>query len=144
MEKGANVGITLTGKSVIGGQVRGEAIVSRTPFSFFLGLNTDTGVIIEEGHELKGQSVAGKILVYPFGKGSSGDCLRLWRASNNGVAPCALICSEPDFVHVQGAIIANIPMVFNCDRNPVEVIKTGDHVVIEGTVIKVGQFSIKL
>ncbi|MFC2028810.1 aconitase X swivel domain-containing protein [Chloroflexota bacterium] len=122
----------LKGRAVVGGRVKGEALVSRTPFSFFLGVNTDTGDIIDEGHVLLGQSIAGKVLVYPYGKGSSGDCLRLWRCANNGVAPIAIIVLKPDPVHVQGAIIANIPMVCELDGDPMEHIKTGDHVQVDG------------
>jgi len=129
--------ITLKGKAIVRGKVEGRAVVSRTPFSFLLGLNTDTGVIIEEGHEHEGKSIAGQVLVYPFGKGSSGDCLRLWRAANNGVAPIAIINTEPDFVHVQGAIITNIPMLCNFDQDPVEVIKDGDFLSIEGDTVRI-------
>ena len=85
----------LKGRAVVEGTAKGEALVSRTPFSFFLGVNTDNGVIIEEGHEYKGESISGKVLVYPYGKGSSGDCLRLWRCANNGVAPIAIVISVP-------------------------------------------------
>ena len=127
----------MKGRAVINGRVEGEALVSRTPFSFFLGVNTDSGVIIEEGHELFGQSIAGKVLVYPFGKGSSGDCLRLWRCSNNGVAPIAIINSIPDPVHVQGAIITNIPMVCELDGDPMEHIKTGDHIQVDGGTVNI-------
>jgi predicted aconitase with swiveling domain len=128
---------TIMGKAIVFGKAEGIAIVSQTPFSFFLGLNTDTGEIIEEGHEHQGEKIIGKILVYPFGKGSSGDCLRLWRAANNGVGPLAIVNAEPDFVHVQGAIIANIPMVCTYDENPVEVIKDGDYVRIDGGIVMV-------
>lgn len=129
--------IILKGKAVVSGKVQGNAIVSRTPFSFFLGLNTDTGIIIEDGHEHQGKSIAGQVLVYPFGKGSSGDCLRLWRAANNNVAPIAIINTEPDFVHVQGAIISNTPMLCNFDRDPLEVIQNGDLVSIEGDTVRI-------
>ena len=129
--------IVLKGKAIVNGKVEGRAIVSSTPFSFFLGLNTDTGIIIEEGHEHQGTNVAGKVLVYPFGKGSSGDCLRLWRAANNDVAPVAIINTEPDFVHVQGAIITNIPMLCSFDRNPLDVIKNGDLVSIEDDTVRI-------
>lgn len=124
--------IILKGRAVIKGKVEGEAIVSRTPFSFLLGVNTDNGVIIEEGHEHEGESISGKVLVYPYGKGSSGDCLRLWRCAKNNVAPIAIINNKPDCVHVQGAIIANIPMVCDLDRDPIETIKTGDYVKVDG------------
>lgn len=127
----------LKGKAIVTGKVEGIAIVSQTPFSFLLGLNTDTGIIIEEGHELQGEIIAGKILVYPFGKGSSGDCLRLWRAANNNAAPLAILNTEPDFIHVQGAIIANIPMVCNFDQNPMEAIQNGDYVYIDGGTVRI-------
>jgi uncharacterized protein len=133
------VEIILKGKSVVNGNVHGRAVVSRTPFSFFLGLNTDTGVIIEEGHEHQGKIIAGKVLVYPYGKGSSGDCLRLWRAANNGVAPLAIINREPDFVHVQGSIITNIPLLFHFDRDPIEVIRNGDLLFIDGDTVRISR-----
>ena len=127
----------LKGKAIVSGKVEGVALVSHSPFSFFLGLNTDTGTIIEIGHELQGENIAGKVLVYPFGKGSSGDCLRLWRSANNNVAPIAIINAEPDFVHVQGAIIANIPMVSNFDQNPIEAIQSGDYIFIDGGTVRI-------
>jgi predicted aconitase with swiveling domain len=120
------------GKAIVKGKVEGEALVSRTPFSFLLGVNTDDGVIMEEGHEYEGESISGKVLVYPYGKGSSGDCLRLWRCAKNNVAPIAIICGKADCVHVQGAIIANIPMVCDLDRDPIEMIRSGDHVEVDG------------
>ena len=120
------------GKAIVKGKVEGEALVSRTPFSFLLGVNTDDGVIMEEGHEHEGESISGKVLVYPYGKGSSGDCVRLWRCAKNNVAPIAIISSKADCVHVQGAILVNIPMVCDLDRNPIELIKTGDYVKVDG------------
>lgn len=125
----------LRGQAVVPGKVEGQAIVSRTPFSFFLGVNTDTGIIIEEGHEQIGNSIAGKVLVYPFGKGSSGDCLRLWRCANNGVAPIGIICRKADSVQAQGAIVTNIPMVCDFNEDPLEWIGTGDHVQVDGDVL---------
>lgn len=125
------------GRAVVRGSVEGEALVSRTPFSFFLGVNTDTGVIIEEGHPHQGKSVAGKVLVYPYGKGSSGDCLRLWRCANNKAAPIAILCTKADSVHVQGAIVAGVPMVVLPDLAVETLIETGDRVAIEGHVVTV-------
>ena len=122
----------LKGKAVVRGKVEGKALVSRTPFSFMLGVNTDDGVIIEEGHEHEGESISGKVFVYPYGKGSSGDCIRLWRCVKNNVAPIAIISAKADCVHVQGAIIADIPMVCDLDRDPIEMIETGDHVKVDG------------
>jgi predicted aconitase with swiveling domain len=128
--------VILKGRVIVKGKAEGEALVSRTPISFLLGIDTDKGVIIERGHEHEKKSIAGKVLVYPFGKGSSGDCLRLWRCAKNNVAPIALICDKADSVHVQGAIITGIPMVCELDKNPVMTIKTGNYVKVDnGKVI---------
>jgi predicted aconitase with swiveling domain len=126
---------TIYGKAIVSGKVEGEALVSKTPLSYLLSVNTADGTIMEEGHELYGKSIAGKILVYPYGKGSSGDCLRLLGAVNNGVGPVGIINRDPEFVHVQGAIISNIPMVCNFDEDPLNHIKSGDHVEIDGNKI---------
>ncbi|MEM2126436.1 MAG: DUF126 domain-containing protein [Candidatus Methanosuratincola sp.] len=127
----------MNGRAIVSGRAEGQAIVSETPFSFFLGVDTDTGIIIEEGHEQIGNSIAGKVLVYPFGKGSSGDCLRLWRCANNGVAPIGIVCRNADSIHAQGAILTNIPMVCNFDEDPLVWIETGDYIQIRGDVITI-------
>jgi predicted aconitase with swiveling domain len=137
MEEKMTGEIVLKGRAVVSSSVEGEAIVSKTPFSFFLGVNTDTGEIIEEGHECQGESIAGKVLVYPFGKGSSGDCLRLWRCANNGVAPIAILNQRPESVHVQGAIVANIPMVCDLYPDPIALIESGDWIRINGNEVTI-------
>ena len=63
--------MTIKAKPVTRGIAEGEAIVSHMPISFTGGMDPNTGVIREPGHDLEGQSVAGKILVFPMGKGST-------------------------------------------------------------------------
>lgn len=123
--------ITLKGCKAVGGVVEGEAVVSKRSFSFVGGINDKTGVIIEKRHELYGKSIAGKIFVFPSGMGSSGGSHRLYLLSFNGVAPKAIINTKADPIVVQGALIANIPMIYHFNEDPVEVIKTGDHVRVD-------------
>lgn len=75
------------GRKISGGTAEGEALVSREPISFFGGVNPDTGVITEKGHELQGASVSGRVLVFPHGKGSTVGSYTLYRMKKNGVAP---------------------------------------------------------
>ena len=63
--------IMLRGRKVIGGLAEGEAVVTKEPVSFLGGVNPDKGVVVERGHELEGQSITGKIFVFPHGKGST-------------------------------------------------------------------------
>ena len=86
-------------------------LISSDDIMFYL-IDPKTGVMIEKGHALEGKSMAGKILVFPGGKGSSvvqADGLYQLMLQNN--APKAMIIRNPDTVLVSGAIIMEIPMV---------------------------------
>ncbi|HOR19263.1 MAG TPA: DUF126 domain-containing protein, partial [Brevefilum sp.] len=63
--------MNLGGRTIYPGVAEGDALVSRMGISFYGGVDPDTGVITEEGHDLRGQSLAGKVLVFPTGKGST-------------------------------------------------------------------------
>jgi hypothetical protein len=128
--------IMLKGKACVVGTAEGEAVVIHDRVSLLGEINLEKGLIIKPGSEY-GKSIAGKVFVYYSGKGSSGDTFRYWRLQANGVQPAAIINVKADPIHVQGAIVANIPMVANLDRNPLEVIKTGDYVKVEGGKVAV-------
>jgi predicted aconitase with swiveling domain len=126
-----NKPITLKGKACVVGTAEGEAVVIHDRVSLLGEINLEKGSISKPGLE-HGKSIVGKVFVYYSGKGSSGDTFRYWRLQANGVQPAAIINVKADPIHVQGAIVANIPMVSNLDRNPLEVIKTGDYVKVGG------------
>jgi hypothetical protein len=118
-------------------EIRAEALVSHKPLSFLGGVNNETGIIIDEHSDVFGQSMAGKILIYPFGKGSTGDALRIWRACYNGVGPVAIINDTPDPIQVEGALMAEIGVLFGFDRNPTEVFRSGQTLLIRSGVVTV-------
>ncbi len=93
-----------------------------------------TGVVIEKGHELQGQSVKGKILVFPTGKGSTVGSYTLYRMKKNGAAPAGMINRECETVVAVGVIISEIPCV---DKIDISKIKTGDKVNIENDSVTV-------
>jgi predicted aconitase with swiveling domain len=35
------------------------------------GVDSETALVVEKGHELEGMSISGKVLVFPTGKGST-------------------------------------------------------------------------
>ena len=59
--------------------------------SFLGGLNVENGLVTEKRHELEGQCVTGRILVYPTGKGSTGGSWRIYEMAERGTAPAAII-----------------------------------------------------
>jgi len=117
------------------GNTGGKALVSSEPIGFFGNVDPDTGMVVEKGHELEGQSIAGTVLVFPTGKGSTVGSYTLYRLKKNGKAPLAIICSESEPIVAVGAIIADIPMV---DRVDISTISTGDQVTVDGDEVTVG------
>ncbi len=126
--------IILNGRIVRAGQAEGEALVSPDSIGFLGGVDPETGVILDQNHPLKGQSIAGKILVFPHGKGSTVGSYTILRLARNGVAPRAMINAESEAITAVGAIIANIPMV---DQIDISQIHTGDWVKVDDGRVEV-------
>ena len=97
--------------------------------SFFGGVDPETGIVVERGHELEGQSIAGKVLVFPSGKGSTVGSYTLYRLKFSGKAPAAVINAECETITAVGCIIAEIPCV---DHVPLAQIHSGDAVSVDG------------
>jgi predicted aconitase with swiveling domain len=121
----------LKAKPVTRGVVEGRAIVSRMPISFTGGMDPDSGIIREPGHELQGRSVAGKILVFPTGKGSTTGSWQYYAAFKRNHAPIGIINSQVEGVVAVSAIITGTPMVHQVERDPLECIQDGDIVKID-------------
>jgi predicted aconitase with swiveling domain len=129
--------IVLHGRSASKGKARGVAVVSEDMIAFGGTPDLESGVVGEPNHCLLGVNIAGKVLVYPTGKGSTGDPYSCFFLTRYGNAPKAIVNRTANPTTVVAAIISDIPMVYGCDRDPLEVIETGDLVLVdadEGTV----------
>jgi uncharacterized protein len=126
--------ITLHGRVIKAGRAEGPALVSPAPIGFLGGVDPDTGVVLEPGHPLQGQSVAGKVLVFPTGKGSTVGSYTILRLGRGGHGPAAMINAESEAIVAVGAIIADIPMV---DRIDIGLIHDGDWVVVDDDAVTV-------
>jgi uncharacterized protein len=124
----------LKGRIIFKGKAEGKALVTEMPISFYGGVDPNTGVVTEKGHQLNGQSVKGKILVFPQGKGSTVGSYTLYRMKKNGVAPAGMINKECETIIAVGAIISEIPCI---DKVDVSKIKTGDKVSIEDNIVNI-------
>ena len=120
--------MNLKGRKIYKGKVAGEILLTTNDISFYGGCDPDTGEIVEKGHELEGKSVAGKILVFPTGKGSTVGSYVLYALSKAGKAPLAIINKETDPVVAVGSIISEIPTI---DRIDIEKLKNGQKVEID-------------
>ena len=110
----------LVGRMIYPGSVRGEALVSRMGISFYGGVDPETGIITETGHDLQRQSIAGKVLVFPSGKGSTVGSYILYRLMKNGHAPLAIVNADCETIIAVGCIIAKIPCLDQVDLSQLE------------------------
>jgi predicted aconitase with swiveling domain len=116
------------------GKAQGDALVTSQPISFLGSVDVKKGIIVEKGHELEGKSISGKVLVFPGGKGSTVGSYAIYQLKKNGVAPVGMINVKAEPIVAVGAIISDIPLVDNVEKNPIEIIKTGDKVLVDAIV----------
>jgi len=117
------------GRKIYTGQASGEALVSSMGISFFGGVDPESGLVIERDHELEGKSIAGKVLVFPTGKGSTVGSYTLYRLKRAGKAPAAIINAECETITAVGCIISEIPCV---DQVPIGELQTGQQLMVDG------------
>ncbi len=126
--------VKLTARVIKSGRAAGRALVSPAPIGFLGGVNPDTGVVVEPGHPLQGRSVAGAVLVFPTGKGSTVGSYTILRLARNGCGPAAIVNATSEAIVAVGAIIADIPMV---DEIDISQIHDGDWVVVHDDLVTV-------
>ncbi len=119
----------LTCRSIFKGSAEGEALVTEIPIGFLGGVDPDTGIIVDPAHPLCGQCITNKVLVFPYGKGSTVGSYTIYRLKKNGLAPAAMVNAESEAIVAVGALIAEIPMVDQVDTSK---LRTGMQVHIAG------------
>jgi len=90
---------------LVAGSAEGEVLVLDESLSFWGGLDTATGEIIDRHHSQYGSFVTGRIVVMPFARGSSSTANSLAESIHRGTGPAAIVLAEPDAIVVLGAIV---------------------------------------
>jgi len=123
--------IVIRGRKVVGGRTEGPALVTRQTIPGWGGVNPVLGVITETQHELRGQSFKDKVLVCRGAKGSSGWSAMYHTARLAGSAPKALVFNEMTTKIALGAVVMRVPSITDLDHDPLDIIDTGDWVVVD-------------
>jgi predicted aconitase with swiveling domain len=126
----------LIGRTIYQGIAEGKALVTSQGVSFFGGVDPDTGIIVERGHQLEGQSISGKVLIFPTGKGSTVGSYTLYRLKHNELAPAAIINAECETITAVGCIIAEIPCI---DQIAIEELESGKITRVNGELATLEQ-----
>ena len=131
-------GRKLNAKFLIPGSVRGDALVSRLPFTFAHGVNPSTGDVTDVHSDIRGASVKGKVLFYPFGKGSTTASAWFLETVRLGNAPAAVVTQGVDLSAVIGSVVARalygkaIP-VASLPPGDFATVETGERIVLGET-----------
>ena len=119
----------MRGRIINPGIAEGVAIVSNEPIGFYGGIDPKTGIVIEKGHQLEGECIKDKILIFPCGKGSTVGSYVIYGLKMNGVSPKAILNHEVETIVATGVILADIPSI---DGINIEDYKTGDKIIVNG------------
>ena len=98
------------GRVIVAGAASGAVLKSGEPINFLGAVDGKTGRVRDPSHPLHGAGLAGRVLAFPHGAGSSVGAYTVYALRANGVAPAAMICIKPDTTVVTGCAVAGIPL----------------------------------
>lgn len=126
------------GRRQIEGDASGEAIISKRAFTFAHGVDPANGNVTDIRSDIKGHNVRGKVLFYPFGKGSTTASAWFLETVRLGNAPAAIVTESTDLSAVIGSALAkivygkSIPVLSSFPQEMYSSVKNGDRITIRG------------
>jgi predicted aconitase with swiveling domain len=121
----------IKGRIISKGVASGEALICKEPISFLGGVNPKTGIVVEKESPIEGKCIAGKVLIFPRGKGSTVGSYVLFELKRNGLAPAAIINDECEVIIAVGAIISGIPAMDRLEKDIFGLLKDGQTVKVD-------------
>ena len=117
----------LKGRSIVNGYAEGEVVKFDKPLIILSDIDEKRGKIL-------GREIKGKIVVFPWGAGSTVGSYTIYGLKYYGNSPKAFIFKKAENIAAAGVIIANIPTV---DKIDISKIKDGDYVIIRGNEVEI-------
>ena len=117
---------------------KGKVLKTSQSVSFGGGVDPATGLVNDPRHELFNQSVAGRVLVFPFGKGSSTGSLIMLELARINKAPAAIVNVRTEPILATGPIVCKhfygkeIPVIC-LDEKSFQKLQTGQNVTVNAT-----------
>lgn len=124
-------------KCLVAGKREGRLLATAQPISFWGGVDPEKGIINDPRHELFKESIAGKVLAFPYGKGSAAAPMVILELVKGKKAPAALVQIEVDPLLVSGPVICRhfygeIIPVITLNSIEFQMLKTGLYAVVDG------------
>ena len=123
-------------KVIVRGKARGTILLSKNPINFLGGVDKKTGIVRDEKHDLYGKSLGNKILVFPYGVGSSVGAYTIYSLKYNKCAPLAMICLKADLTTASGCAISKIPLIM-AEQKEYQSLKDGQEVLVDAIECKI-------
>ena len=117
--------IRIKGRCEYPGKVEAEALVAPKYLQGFTNVSPIHGYTTERNHPLYKVPYTGKVLCFYSPRGSGG-----FLAYGFGAKPAAFVHTEGCPLSVACAMVAHVPSMTDFERDPMEVIETGDIVFV--------------
>ncbi|ECG6808058.1 TPA: aconitase X swivel domain-containing protein [Salmonella enterica subsp. enterica serovar Muenchen] len=124
--------MNLQARSLNPGHVDAKVFLVEQVFSFIGDFDPLTGTLLIPHHPRYGESLAGKILVCPGGKGGTMAPFVIYEAFQRGNAPAAIICNRADPILFESAMAIDIPIFDSFSEDVLTLFKNGQRVTING------------
>lgn len=98
--------MSYSGLEIVPGSASGRLLSSNLELSFWGGVNSETGEIIDRHHPLSGQNLGDTVLAIPGGRGSCSGSGVILELLLNGKGPKGLIFSRPEIILTLGVVVA--------------------------------------
>jgi predicted aconitase with swiveling domain len=127
----------MKGKGLVPGNATGKALVSQKAFTFAHGVDPNNGKVTDVRSDVRGLNVKGKVLFYPFGKGSTTASSWFLETVRLGNQPAAIVTESVDLSSVIGSVMARlvygrgIPVVSGVPREEYSRIGSGTEVTVD-------------
>jgi predicted aconitase with swiveling domain len=126
------------GRGLIPGNASGEVLLSERAFTFAHGVDPSSGRVTDVHSDIKGENVKGKVLFYPFGKGSTTASAWFLETARQGNLPAAIVTEATDLSAVIGSTLAKIvygngiPVASSFPREMYSALRNGGRVSLNG------------
>lgn len=97
--------VSVDATPLVPGSAEGPSLVLDQPLSWWGGIDPRDGTVIDPHHPQHGQPTAGRVLILPCGRGSSGGSAVLAESMRLMTSPAALVLGEVDPILVVGTIV---------------------------------------
>ena len=122
---------TLTARHAMGRTVRGIALVANDGFSARYDLDRIAGIFSRPAHKLAGRSYVDRILVMDTAKGGVASAWMLHEMKSRGICPIAFVFNSVNPILVQGAALADLPMLAGFDVDVTGAVPDGAEVEVD-------------